>query len=76
MSKETIPVIWGADAIGRAIGREASWVRKTLAKMPNTPVHRMPGKKRDGGYWAYPHDLRSFFDQIAGKDQLNPLSDS
>lgn len=33
-------VIWTAAAIGAEIGRSEQWVRKTLAKMPGTPIRQ------------------------------------
>lgn len=57
-----LQIIWGADAIGRAINRSAKYVRQTLAAMPNTPVHRI-GRR----YWVYADELREFFDRLAGQ---------
>lgn len=64
-----LQIIWGADAIGRAINRSAKYVRYTLADEPNTPVHRA-GKR----YWAYVDELRSYFDHLAGHDRANKAS--
>lgn len=52
--------IWGAKDIGRAIGRGESFVRKTLARMPGTPVHKLNRE-----LWADEDELFSFFDKLA-----------
>jgi hypothetical protein len=60
-------IVWGADGIARVINRSPDYVRRTLAKMPDSPVHQT-GRR----YWAYPGELRSFFDHLAGKTHKNP----
>lgn len=42
-SPRHVGIIWTADAIGKRIGRSAAYVRRTLAKMPGTPIHRHGG---------------------------------
>lgn len=60
-------IIWGADGIARAINRSPDYVRRTLAMMPNSPVHRA-GRR----YWCYEDELRAFFDHLARKNPLTP----
>lgn len=54
--------IWGAKEIGRAIGRTEGFVRKTLARMPGTPVHRLNRE-----LWADEDELFAFFDRLASR---------
>lgn len=58
----TPKIIWTAEAIGKAIGRSADFVRRTLIDMPNSPVHRFGNR-----YWAYEDDLQNFFEHMARK---------
>lgn len=55
-----LDIVWGADGIARVINRSANYVRRTLAFMPDSPVHRA-GRL----YWAYEDELRQFFDRLA-----------
>lgn len=64
----TPKMIWGAKDIGRHINRGPDYVRTSLAKMPNSPVHRA-GRR----YWAYEDELQGFYKQLAGKPYTNPL---
>ena len=52
-------IVWTADAIGRRIGRSADYVRRTLAKLPGTPVKRH-GR---GNLYALEVDLVAFLAQ-------------
>jgi hypothetical protein len=54
--------LWGAKGIGRAIGRSESFVRKTLARMPDSPVHRFNRE-----LWADEDELFAFFDRLASR---------
>jgi hypothetical protein len=65
----SLGIIWGADGIARAINRSPDYVRRTLAKMPGSPVHRA-GRS----YWSNADDLRSFFDHLAEKKPVKPTS--
>jgi len=55
-------IIWGAKAIGDAVGRSPSFVRNTLAQMPASPIRQLNGK-----YWVQRRDLFAFFDRLANK---------
>lgn len=61
-------MIWGAVAIGREINRSGDYVRRGLARMPASPVHRV-GRR----YWAYQDELRDFFERLARTSHTNPL---
>lgn len=60
---EQIDIIWGAKDIGREIGRSADYVRRTLAKMPNTPVHR----DNTGRLYCFRTGLQDYFRRLAAK---------
>jgi len=60
-------IIWGADAIGLAIGRGPDFVRRTLILMPNSPVHRC-GRR----YWAFEDELLGFFRHLCRKNTNKP----
>lgn len=53
-------VLWGAKNIGRAIGRSEGFVRKTLARMPDSPVHKLNRE-----FWVDEDELFRFFDRLA-----------
>jgi len=53
-------IIWGADAIGRVIGRSPDFIRRTLSARPDSPVHRF-GRR----YWAYEDELTAYFARLA-----------
>ncbi len=50
------PLIWGAKAIGQRINRSPEFVRRTLAKQPNSPVRNVGGK-----IYAVEAELLKFF---------------
>lgn len=54
--------LWGAKNIGRAIGRSEGFVRKTLAKMPGTPVRRLNRE-----LLADEDELFAFFDRLGNR---------
>lgn len=57
--------IWGADAIGHAIGRSEDYVRKTLARMPGSPISKINGR-----YVTTEDKLFTFLDRLA---RINPV---
>lgn len=59
---ESMEIIWTAEGIGRAIGRSAAFVRRKLAAMPASPVHRFGGR-----YWAFRDELLDYFEREGSK---------
>lgn len=55
-------VLTGAAQIGARIGRSDRWVRRTLAKLPNTPIRQaMPG----GVLFVVESELMAFIDTLS-----------
>ena len=52
-------MIWGADAIGRSIGRSENYVRKTLVKLDGSPVGKIGGR-----YFVVEDKLMAFMDRL------------
>lgn len=50
------PIVWGAKAIGRKIGRSEGYVRKTLARVDGTPIRRVGSE-----IYAVERELLEFF---------------
>lgn len=55
-------IIWGAAAIAGRIRRSEDFVRRTLAKLPDTPVRKVGGQ-----FCASEDELLAFFSGRAGK---------
>jgi hypothetical protein len=53
-------IIWTAAAIGQTIGRSPDYVRRTLARLPGSPVQRI-GR---GNFYAVEAELLSFWHRL------------
>jgi hypothetical protein len=56
LSRDKFKIIWTLEGIGNKLGCSEDFVKRTLLKHPNSPIHKLGGR-----YYAVEQDLLEFF---------------